>query len=150
MQSNFSNNPGNERVSADGKTLIGYDVDLLNDLQELLGFEIDGGLQAMDYSALTTSLAENKLDIGAAALCATDERKEVMDFSDIYCDSGQVVMVNKNDDKGIKSVDDLKDKKIAVEREPHLILMQARTLQVQRLKYMTRSQLHMNLWSREK
>ncbi|MFR6499059.1 MAG: transporter substrate-binding domain-containing protein [Coprococcus comes] len=63
----------------------------------------------MDYSALTTSLAENKLDMGAAALCATDERKEVMDFSDIYCDSGQVVMVNKsNDDKGIKSVDDLK------------------------------------------
>ena len=57
-------------MSADGKTLIGYDVDLLNDLQELLGFEIDGGLQAMDYSALTTSLAENKLDIGAAALCA--------------------------------------------------------------------------------
>ena len=47
-------------MSADGKTLIGYDVDLLNDLQELLGFEIDGGLQAMDYSALTTSLAENK------------------------------------------------------------------------------------------
>ena len=88
----------------------------LKDWLTLLGFEIDGGLQAMDYSALTTSLAENKLDIGAAALCATDERKEVMDFSDIYCDSGQVVMVNKNDDKGIKSVDDLKDKKIAVEK----------------------------------
>ena len=85
----------------DGKTLIGYDLDLINDLQDLLGFEIDGGIQAMDYSALTTSLAENKLDMGAAALCATDERKEVMDFSDIYCDSGQVVMVNKNDDKGI-------------------------------------------------
>ena len=30
-------------MSADGKTLIGYDVDLLNDLQELLGFEIDRG-----------------------------------------------------------------------------------------------------------
>ena len=119
----------------DGKTLIGYDVDLLNDLQELLGFEIDGGLQAMDYSALTTSLAENKLDIGAAALCATDERKEVMDFSDIYCDSGQVVMVNKNDDKGIKSVDDLKDKKIAVEKgTASTYLCKARTLQVQRLE----------------
>ena len=89
----------------DGKTLIGYDLDLINDLQDLLGFEIDGGIQAMDYSALTTSLAENKLDMGAAALCATDERKEVMDFSDIYCDSGQVVMVN-----------DLKGKKVAVEK----------------------------------
>ena len=100
----------------DGKTLIGYDLDLINDLQDLLGFEIDGGIQAMDYSALTTSLAENKLDMGAAALCATDERKEVMKFSDIYCDSGQVVMVNKSNDEGIKSVDNLKGKKVAVEK----------------------------------
>ena len=84
----------------DGKTLIGYDLDLINDLQDLLGFEIDGGIQAM----------------GAAALCATDERKEVMKFSDIYCDSGQVVMVNKSNDEGIKSVDDLKGKKVAVEK----------------------------------
>lgn len=61
---------------ADGKTLIGYDMDLLTDLQEILGFDIDGGVQAMDYSALTASLAEGKLDVGAAALCATDERKE--------------------------------------------------------------------------
>ena len=79
-------------------------------------YDEDGGIQAMDYSALTTSLAENKLDMGAAALCATDERKEVMKFSDIYCDSGQVVMVNKSNDEGIKSVDDLKGKKVAVEK----------------------------------
>ena len=45
----------------------------------------------MDYSALTTSLSESKLDMGAAALCATDERKEVMNFTDVYCDSGQVL-----------------------------------------------------------
>ena len=100
----------------DGKTLIGYDLDLISDLQDLLGFEIDGGVQAMDYSALTTSLSESKLDMGAAALCATDERKEVMNFTDVYCDSGQVVMVNQTNDEGIKSVDDLKGKKVAVEK----------------------------------
>lgn len=99
----------------DGKTLIGYDVDLLEALQEILGFEIEDGIQVQDYSALTTSIAEGKIDVGAAALCATDERKEVMDFSEIYCDSGQVVMVNSEDDKGIGSVDDLKGKKVAVE-----------------------------------
>ena len=86
----------------DGKTLIGYDLDLLADLQEILGFEIEGGVQAMDYSALTTSIAEGKLDIGAAALCATDERKEVMDFSEIYCDSGQVVMVMRRMTKELR------------------------------------------------
>ncbi|MDR0914991.1 MAG: transporter substrate-binding domain-containing protein, partial [Oscillospiraceae bacterium] len=41
---------------ADGK-LIGYDIDLLNKLQEMLGFEYEGGtIQDMEYSALTTSL----------------------------------------------------------------------------------------------
>lgn len=78
----------------DGTTLIGFDLDFLAALQDLLGFELDGEIQAMDYSALTTSLAEGNLDFGMAALCATDERKEVMNFSKTYCDSGQVVMVN--------------------------------------------------------
>lgn len=100
----------------DGTTLIGYDIDLINALQEILGFEIDGGIQAMDYSSLTTSISEGMLDFGAAALCATDERKEVMDFTQTYCDSGQMVMVNSEDDKGISSVDDLAGKKVAVEK----------------------------------
>lgn len=100
----------------DGKTLIGYDLDLLADLQEILGFDIDGGIQAMDYSALTTSLAGGKLDIGAAALCATDERKEVMNFTDTYCDSGQVVMINTENTNDISGVDDLSGKKVAVEK----------------------------------
>ena len=100
----------------DGKTLIGYDIDLLNDIQKILGFKIEGDLQAMDYSALTTSIAEGKLEVGAAALCATDERKAVMKFSDTYCDSGQVVMVNKDNDKGITGVDSLAGKTVAVEK----------------------------------
>lgn len=100
----------------DGKTLIGYDIDLINVLKDYLGFEVDGSITAMDYSALTTSIAEKKLDMGAAALCVTDERKKVMDFSNTYCDSGQVVMVNSKDDKGIASVNDLKGKTVAVEK----------------------------------
>lgn len=79
----------------DGTTLIGFDIDLEKALQDYLGFELDGDIQVMDYSALTTSLAEGKLDFGMAALCATDERKAVMQFSNTYCDSGQVVMINK-------------------------------------------------------
>ena len=34
----------------DGTTLIGLDLDFLAALQDLLGFEIDGEVQAMDYS----------------------------------------------------------------------------------------------------
>lgn len=103
----------------DGTTLIGFDLDFLKDLQDYLGFEIDGDIQAMDYSALTTSLAEGKIDMGMAALCATDERKEVMDFTDTYCDSGQVVMINKETSpKEITGIESLEegDYTIAVEK----------------------------------
>ena len=103
----------------DGTTLIGFDLDLMNALKDYLGFELDGDIQVMDYSALTTSLAEGKLDMGMAALCATDQRKEVMNFSNTYYDAGQVVMINtETSPKEITDVEALKsgDYKVAVEK----------------------------------
>ena len=91
----------------DGTTLQGYDVDFLMALQEVLGFEIaDGKIQDMDYGPLGTSLSQGQLDIGAAALCATDERKKSMNFTDIYYDAGIIVAVAEDNDT-ITGVDDL-------------------------------------------
>lgn len=91
----------------DGTTLQGYDVDFLNALQEVLGFEIaDETIKDMDYGPLGTSLSQGQLDIGAAALCATDERKKSMNFTDIYYDAGIIVAVAEDNDT-ITSVDDL-------------------------------------------
>ena len=84
------------------------------ELQDKLGFKIkDDTIQNMDYGPLTTSLGQGQLDLGAAALCATDERKEVMNFSDTYYDAGIIVAVGK-DNNDIKSVDDLADGKYKV------------------------------------
>lgn len=91
----------------DGVTLQGYDVDFLNALQEVLGFEISGGeIEDMDYGPLGTSLSQGQLDIGAAALFATDERKKSMNFTDIYYDAGIIVAVAEDNDT-ITGVDDL-------------------------------------------
>lgn len=91
----------------DGVTLQGYDIDFLYALQDVLGFEIaDDTIQDMDYQPLGTSLGQGTLDIGAAALCATDERKKVMNFTNIYYDAGIVVVVGV-DNETITSVDDL-------------------------------------------
>ncbi|WP_461205621.1 substrate-binding periplasmic protein [Clostridium sp. DL1XJH146] len=104
----------------EGKTLIGYDLDFLYALQDILGFEIDNDtVQAMDYSALTTSVAEGKLDIAMAALCATDTRKEVMNFSDTYYDSGQITVINtESSPEGIDGIEALAsgDFLVAVEK----------------------------------
>lgn len=101
----------------DGKTLQGYDVDMLQELQKILGFTIEGDkLQDMDYGPLTTSISQDQLDVVAAALCATDTRKESMNFSNTYYDAGVVVIVPK-DDKKITEFSDLKsgNYKVAVQ-----------------------------------
>lgn len=102
----------------DGTTLIGFDIDFEKALQDYLGFDL-ADTQVMDYSALTTSLSTGKVDFGMAALCATDERKEVMNFTNTYCDSGQSVMINtETSPKEITDIDTLVkgDYKIAVEK----------------------------------
>lgn len=101
----------------DGKTLQGYDIDFLYELQDILGFDIkDDTIQDMDYQPLGTSLGQGSLDVGAAALCATDVRKEIMNFTDIYFDAGLVVVVAE-DNEDITSVEDLEsgDYTIAVQ-----------------------------------
>jgi ABC-type amino acid transport substrate-binding protein len=99
-----------------GEDVIGFDLDLIAELQELLGFEIaNNQIAAMNASTITASLAEGKVDMGLAALCATDERKEVMNFSNTYYDAGQIVLINKETSPAeIQGLDDLMDGKYTV------------------------------------
>lgn len=90
---------------------VGFDMDLLEELKNVLGFEYE--LSVMDYAPLQTSARSNKLDLAMAALCITPERKEVMDFSDSYYDAGLLCMAKADSD--ITSVDNLKGKVVAVE-----------------------------------
>jgi len=98
---------------------IGFDLDLIYELQSLLGFTIENDtITTMNAATITASLAEGKVDIGLAALCATNERREVMNFSDTYYDAGQIILVNKETSPTeIQSLEDLIDGKytIAVE-----------------------------------
>ncbi len=99
-----------------GEDVIGFDLDLIAELQKLLGFEIaNNEIVAMNASTITASLAEGKVDMGLAALCATDERKEVMNFSNTYYDAGQIVLINKETSPAeIQSLNDLIDGKYTV------------------------------------
>ena len=98
----------------DGTTLTGYDLALMAKLQEILGFEMkDGGFKDMDYPPLVTSISQGQLDVVAAALCATEDRKKNIDFSDPYYDVGVSCIVGENNNE-IKSLDDLKSGKYKI------------------------------------
>ena len=77
------------------------------------GFEVE--IKNMDFDALLMSMSTGGIDMVIAGMTADEERKKQVDFSDGYFQSGQVIIVNKDNDE-IKTFDDLSGKKVAVQQ----------------------------------
>jgi len=73
--------PPYESVDADGK-FIGYDMDLARAVAEKLGVKLE--IQDMPFDSLIAGLQEGKIDAVIAAMQATPERDETVDFSIVY------------------------------------------------------------------
>ncbi len=86
--------------------IIGFDVDLANYIAEELGYELE--VRDMDFNSLLTALQTDKVDIVLAGMTPTEERKEVVDFSDIYFTAKNVVITTT--DSGIESLEDINGK----------------------------------------
>ncbi|MGN2368685.1 ABC transporter substrate-binding protein [Clostridium cagae] len=99
----------------DGKDqIVGFDISIAKSLAEDLGVELQ--INDMDFDGLLISLQAGKVDMVFAGMTPTDERKENADFSDIYYTAQHGVIVRKGEEGKIKSIDDLKDKKIGVQK----------------------------------
>jgi glutamine transport system substrate-binding protein len=58
----------------------GIDIDLLNAISKLEGFNYE--LTAMDFKGIIPALQANQIDGAIAGMSITEERKNVLDFSD--------------------------------------------------------------------
>ncbi len=99
-------------VDASGKN-VGFDVDLAHAFAKAMF----GDSEAVEFAPVTSGnripfLQSGKIDIIMASMTMTDERAEVVDFSEPYFLSGSIVMVPIDSD--ITGVDDFAGKKIAV------------------------------------
>ena len=77
-----------------------------------LGLELQ--IDDMDFDAALLSVQQGKADIAMAGVTVTDERKNVMDFSDSYATGIQSIIVPEGSD--IASPDDLAGKMIGTQR----------------------------------
>ena len=97
----------------DEGNLSGFDYDMLNAIGEDQGFTVEWS--NIGFDGLIPAVQSGTVDIIASGMWANDERKEVVDFTDTYFDSGLVVAVEKNNNT-IKSIDDLTaDMKVAAQ-----------------------------------
>ncbi len=98
----------------------GFDVDMGRELAKAI-FGASGDPDAnIEYVAVTSatripSLTDNKADVIIKTFTITDERKQQIDFSDIYFFTGQRILVKKSDDK-IKEAADLAEKTVCAQR----------------------------------
>ena len=84
--------------------LTGFDVDLMEAIAADQGFELEW--INMGFDGLIPALQAGQIDIIASGMNAREERREKVDFSTTYYDSGLVVAVKAGNTK-IKGIDDL-------------------------------------------
>ncbi|MFB9925584.1 ABC transporter substrate-binding protein [Amycolatopsis halotolerans] len=110
LASNIQSAPNNF-YAADGKTPIGYEVDLAKAVGAKLGVTV--AYQDLAFGSLITSLQSGRVDLTMAAMNDTKERQKQIDFVD-YFSSGITIMVRKGNPDGITGPDTLCGKNVAV------------------------------------
>ncbi|EKQ58087.1 MULTISPECIES: transporter substrate-binding domain-containing protein [unclassified Clostridium] len=98
----------------DGKdTIVGFDIKIAEEIAKDMGVELE--IKDMAFDGLLVAEQANKIDLVLAGINPTDERRQNADFSDVYYKSDSGFIVRKGDENTIKSLDDLKGKKIGVQ-----------------------------------
>ena len=96
----------------DGR-LYGFDIEFIFRFAKEYGYALE--INTMDFGALLPSLATKGYDLAISSITVTDERREAMLFSDIYCTSPIVMAVlDNNSNNGKKVLSDFEKAKIGV------------------------------------
>ena len=92
----------NEYFDTDGKTIIGFDVDLGNAIAAKLGLKAN--FQNVTFDAIIPALAAGKYDLSLSSFTDTKAREATVDFVD-YFNAGESLMVLAGNPKGVTGPD---------------------------------------------
>src|SRR5699024_6286565 len=88
--------------------LVGFEIDLLDALQEDQNIEIE--YKELKFDGFFAALQANQVDMAVAGINVNDERKEIVNFSQPYLNVGLQLLVR--DDSDIQNYEDLEGKTI--------------------------------------
>lgn len=94
----------------DGSNIIGIDIDIIKKIGEMKGFEVE--IMDIAFDACIPAVMNSKADFAMSGMTVTEDRKENVDFTHTYQTAIQNVIVPS--DSTIKTIEDLKGKKIGV------------------------------------
>ncbi|WP_042470388.1 basic amino acid ABC transporter substrate-binding protein [Bacillus ndiopicus] len=99
-----------ESIDANGN-IVGIDVDVLNAIADEVGIQVEW--RNIGWDAVFSTINNKETDIGGSGITITEDRKKTFDFTEPYYESKLLIVVPSN--SKVKSLDELKDKKIAVQ-----------------------------------
>ena len=107
-------------ITSSNQDVIGVDMALgdkiIEKMSDKLGVEIKKKVEDTTFTANLAAVAADQVDIMLAGMSPTEERKQNMDFSDVYLKAEQRIMVRKADADQYKDIDSFNGKTIAVQK----------------------------------
>lgn len=101
-------------VTSPTQEVTGIDMALAKAIADKIGVKLK--IEDMNFTALLSSLTTDKVDLAIAGINPTDERKKTVDFSDIYLQSEQKLLVRKDDAGQLKTLADFNGKSVGAEK----------------------------------
>ena len=100
------------RDTATGKNeIIGFDVDIAKYITKELGIELE--IKDTDFNGIIPALQSGRADFAMAGMTPTPERKQNVDFSDIYYEAKNTIVAKKG--SNLKTPEELAGKKVGVQ-----------------------------------
>ena len=88
-------------ITSSNQDVIGVDMALgdkiIEKLSDKLGVEVKKKVEDTTFTANLAAVVADQVDIMLAGMSPTEERKQNMDFSDVYLKAEQRIMVRKAD-----------------------------------------------------
>ena len=104
--------PPFEYVDEETGEFIGFDMDLIREVGRRLDMQVE--IINTAWEGILPGLLAGHYDVVISAMTITDERAQVVDFSDPYFATGQVIVV-RADDTSVNEPADLVGKVVAVQ-----------------------------------
>ena len=107
--------PPFEYYAPDGKTPLGFDIELARELARRLNLELRFTDTAWD--GIFAGLDTGRYDVILSSVSMTDARKAHYDFSDAYIGNGQAIIIGKDSALSVTEPFDLEGKKVGYQAE---------------------------------
>lgn len=93
-----------------GEEIVGFDVDIARSIAAKLGYPLE--IITTDFNRLMPLLQAGKFDFAMAGMTPTEDRRQTVDFSEIYYEAKQAIVSRQ--DRGITTPADLQGKQVGV------------------------------------